>query len=224
MRALASAAATAGLAASALAAPPAPADPRLWATLDGHCVQHPVPRSQPAFPLPARQAGLRGRVLVMLHFDAPDRPPALELVHRPSAYILREAIQTWAADLRRPCHAGERLSVRLVFAYQFEGESAGFGRFGATDLLALARGGPGQRQAFDTTGMRCPIAVRWQYLRPYRPNEVTVLGPPDPAHAPVVARLQALELALTRPAADVAWGDVASFEIPCHPSPSAPKE
>jgi hypothetical protein len=195
----------------------------LWETLRKHCVVHPQPDSKPDFPVGARYDAVFGRIVATLHFDAPDQPPVLDLVSRPTTAVLHEAVEAWARDLRRLCHAGDRVSLNLMFEYRFVGQRAGFSKFALKDLLALARDRR-QREPFDTTGMRCPLAVHWQYLQPIRPNRVAVLGPLDPAHDAVVARLQALELALTRGAADVVWGDIARFEIPCHPNPSPPKE
>ncbi len=188
--------------------------------LFGDCVQHQKPGSQPEYTREARSAQVRGRVLAKLRFDAADQPPSVELFHRPSVTMLREPVLDWLQGLRRPCHAGDSRSMRVTFAFGFVGERAGFSTFKFENLLALAR----DRRPIDTTGTRCPLTVRWRYLQPYLPNSVTVDGPPDPAQAPIVARLAAMELALTRQAADAAWGDAATFEIPCSNPDSKPKE
>lgn len=199
----------------------APDGPPLPATA---CIEHLQPGSKPDFPRLARQRAVRGRIVAVVHFDAADRPPVVELLHRPTAHVLREAVEAWAEGLRRPCHAGARFSTQYTFDFQFIGETARLRPVQLADLLALARQRQHRTAAALGDGARCPLSVRWQYLQPYRANRVQVIGPAQPGHGPIIEQLAGLELALTRVAADAAWGDTTTIEIPCHTSQNPPKE
>lgn len=180
------------------------------------CVKHVSGQSGPLFPPAASRTHVFGNVLATLHFDAPDRPPGVELWHRPRAKALAAAVREWAAGLRMPCHVGGRHTEDRTFAFRFQGEQAGFRDLQLPHLLALARGAE-HRQPFDTTGLRCPLQVAWTYRQPQLPNAVRVEGAPDPAHAGIIDRLRRMDLSLSSTAADIAWGSTARFEIPCHP-------
>lgn len=200
-------------------APPTPGEPPAAAS----CITHVEGAKAPAYPQSAMRAHRFGRVQASLHFDAPDRAPVVELLHRPRAEPLAAAVRTWAQGLRMPCHAGERQTVKQTHRFFFEGENPGFRALRVPELLALAR--PRQeRRPFDTTGMPCPVQVAWTYYQPQRLNEVRVEGEAHPAHAPLLERLARLELALSPAADDMAWGATARFEIPCHPPESVNKE
>jgi hypothetical protein len=183
------------------------------------CITHLQGAKAPEYPRAASRANRFGRVFATLHFDAPDRAPEVELLHRPRADALGAAVRSWARDLRMPCHAGQRVSVKQSHQFFFQGESPGFKSLRLPDLLALARH-RADRQPFDTAGMPCPMQVSWTYLQPQHPNRVRIQGEPHPAHAPVHERLARMDLALTGPAGDMAWGATAQFEIPCQPPES----
>ncbi len=215
------------LVAAARAAAPAPGEPTTWADPQPAvvtCIAHERAGSPPDFPRLAREAGVRGRILAVLHFHAADQPPVVELLHRPSVHVLREAVEAWADGLRRPCHVGARYSTEVLFDFRFTGETARLRPVALADLLGLARHREQRVPAVPGPDARCPLSVRWQYLQPYRPNRVFVLGPAEPGHVPIIEQLAALELALTKAAADAAWGDTTTIEIPCHPSQSPTKE
>jgi hypothetical protein len=205
------------------AAAPASAAASAAAPAFAACVRHREGQSRPPFPAAAQSAGIFGRVLARLHFEAADQPPQVELVHRPRAEPLAEAVHAWALGLRMPCHTGGRITVKHEYRFRYGGEHPDFRPFRLPELLALAQR-PEDRQSFVTAGMRCPLRISWTYYQPQMPNVVKIAGDPDPAHAPVVERLARLDLALSPVASDIAWGSTARFEIPCHPPASANKE
>lgn len=217
------------LAAAARAAAQAPAQ-EASAAPDGlepsatGCIEHLRPDSKPDFPRLARQWGVRGRIVALVHFDAADRPPVVELFHRPTVHVLRGAVEDWAEGLRRPCHEGARFSTQYTFDFQFDGETARLRPVALANLLVLARHREHRSAVALGEGARCPLRVRWQYLQPYRANRVQVLGAAQPGHGPIIERLARLELALTKVAADAAWGDITTIDVPCHPSQNLPKE
>jgi len=188
-------AAAARAAAQAPAQEPSAAPDGLEPSATG-CIEHLRPHSKPDFPRLARQWGVRGRIVALVHFDAADRPPVVELFHRPTVHVLRGAVEDWAEGLRRPCHERARFSTQYPYR----------------SAVALGE------------GARCPLRVRWQYLQPYRANRVQVLGAAQPGHGPIIERLARLELALTKVAADSAWGDTTTIDVPCHTSQNSHKE
>ncbi len=103
------------------------------------CIRHVDGVAGPPYPAAARRAEIFGRVLAVLHFDAADQPPQVELVHRPRSAPLADSVHSWSQGLRMPCHAGGRISVRQIHQFRFVGEHSGFRDVKLSALLALAR-------------------------------------------------------------------------------------
>jgi hypothetical protein len=181
-----------------------------------HCLRHVNGVPQPGFPRQAVRNGIQGRLVVQLRFDGADRAPRVDVFHRERTFILREAVLAFAEGLRWHCPQPPPNPVDITYSYGFIGEAPpAFRQVTLAQLLALARDKTEAKRPFDTTGVRCPLAVHWTYRQPLLPNRVTIIGPTEPGHAALIDRLAALELALTRNAADAVWGAQSEFEIPC---------
>ncbi|MBI5257154.1 MAG: hypothetical protein HY855_11685 [Burkholderiales bacterium] len=181
------------------------------------CVIHTGGKEKPDYPLSALNAGLQGRVLSRLRFEAPDKPPAAEVFSRPSARLLRYAIEHWVERLRMPCHDGKRpIEATWSFSFVLEGESYGF-RPGLSlrQVLPMVRGIHEATLAHDFTTMGCPFDVTLQYRRPDLPNLVGERGDHDPARRPFLDWLARVEFDLPRNMLDAVYGDTLEFQVPC---------
>ncbi len=179
------------------------------------CVLH-TSGEKPEYPNSALWNRVQGRVLALLHFEAPDAPPRAELLSQSSARPLAHYVESWVQGYRMPCHQGGPISSVWTFVFVIEGDAFGF-KPGLTfrNLLPMVKDIRKQRLNFDFNRMACPFDVKLQYRRPALHNLVAEVGSPDPARRPFLDWLAQLELDLSRRTLDATYGDTVEFQVPC---------
>lgn len=203
------------------------------------CVLHESGKKAPPYPDEALRAGVQGRVVARLRFDAPDSPPQAEVFARPAASGLRREIQRWVSGYRMPCHRGAALTASWVFVFIFQGGAYGFKPLTLTQLLPSVRDIGKQTLAFDTTTMNCPFELWLDYRRPFLPNLVAELASTPPAAPRTTAAvrptavperrllmkwLEGVEIDAPRETLDRIFGDDALITVPCMKIDLKPKE
>ncbi len=189
------------------------------------CVSHVKGELESDYPRAARAEGLQGRVVALMSFSAPDRPPEVRTHARHSAQPLARAAAAWASGLRMPCHPGGVVRGEWLFVYTLEGESAfGFREVTFRSLLASTVGIQKQRLAFDTQQMGCPFQVRFQYRQPRLRNRIGEIGQPDPTRRPLLEWMETIELKLPDITLDSVYGDSVVIDVPCVRIDLKPKE
>ncbi len=191
------------------------------------CIVHNSGDKKPVYPMDAQRGGVQGRVLVRLRFEAPDRPPAVEVFPTPppsnrsgdrrlTASLEDQAAQ-WVAGYRMPCQAGAPVSVVFTFVYTIEG-MGGYGfkpGLSLADVLPLVRGIRQQTLDFDTQQMGCPFDVSLDYRQPAMANRVGELGPVNPARRPLIDWLSKSELEVPQKLLASFYGDTTTLHVPC---------
>lgn len=179
------------------------------------CLVHQRGAAQPAFPDRARRSDVQGRVSTHLVFSSPDSAPEVRLLHRESSGPLAEAVKTWAAGLRMPCHQGAPLAYSIVYVFQFDGDSFGFKDLTLRKLLPAIKGLREKGLVLDTNTMACPFELKFQYLQPHAPNNVGEVATSDPRRRPLLDWLAGVELALPDATLDAIFADRADLAVPC---------
>lgn len=179
------------------------------------CVTHAGGQKAPAYPLRARQNEIQGRVVARLRFDAPDKPPGVTLFARKNHRILAEEVGAWVQDFRMPCQQGDPVIADWTFVYRLGSDYYGFNPLTLRQFMAGVRGIRDQTVAFDTTTMRCPFAVKIQYLQPLRPNVVGEVDEAVPEREAFLRWLSAAELDVPPNAADAIFADTLTLDVPC---------
>lgn len=201
------------------------------------CMLHLSGLRGPDFPAQALRAGVYGRFLVRMRFDAADKGPAIEIfsgidpaeVDLPKRRAFRQlesALRAWALDYRVPCLDARRpVTVILGFDFIIEGSYYGF-KPGLTvrDLLPLVRDIRKQRIEFDFTAMGCPFDLKLQYRRPFMLNLVGESAGADPARRPFIEWLQQVELDLPPATRASVFADTALLTVPCLKINLSPQE
>ena len=190
------------------------------------CLKHASGESGPVYPLQARRQEVQGRVLLLMHFDAPDRAPRVEVFARPSARMLADTITDWAQDYRLPCHSGGPLVASRAFHFYLGDSVYGF-KSANLPLMQFLRSMRGLSQArvnFDFNAMACPFEVKLAYFQPLRPNAVGQVGVPHPARQAFLDWLAAVELDLPGDTLDALFGDKVTLSVPCVKINLTPKE
>lgn len=199
------------------------------------CMVHESGQKAPGYPDRALRAGIQGRVVARLRFEAPDQPPVAEVYTRAdaesgyksrrAAEMLSDPIQSWVTGYRLPCLQGRPITTTMVFVYRFEGDAYGF-KPGLTlmDLLPTVRNIKLHRLDFDFNPMACPFDVAMTYYQPHRPNQVAEVGSHDPARRPFLDWLRQSVLDLPGPTLDSVFADTARFTVPCMKINLQPKD
>lgn len=188
------------------------------------CVVHLNGQNAPDYPQRARNEGMQGRVFARLRFVAPDRPPEVELLHRPRMHRLAYAVGQWLEDRRMPCHAGGSINAEVEFIFSLGSDVFGFK---ALDLLSVIRATEGletQALSINTADMGCPFELKLRYLKPWAPNLVGQVGAYDPAREPLMRWLSEVTLKLPDRTLDLIYADTADVAVPCIDLQLTPKE
>lgn len=189
------------------------------------CHTHVQASSKPEYHWQALRAGMQGRIIASVQFNAADLPPVVTLHHRPSAKALAAGVADWAQGLRLPCHPGRAVHALMSFVFRFEDE----GEFGFREVpfrgLLSATAGIGKRPlVFDTRTMGCPFDVKFWYRRPHLPNRVGELGERNPARRALLEWMESIELDLPNRLLDGVYGDHTTITVPCIQVDLQPKE
>ena len=188
------------------------------------CMRHQSGQKSPDYPRRALSEGLQSRVVVVLHFDAADKPPQARVMSRPYANQLAAHVEDWVKGLRMPCHQGEPVKGSTVFSFTFKGEGYGFPPLTLQQWIGSTKGVSEQRLQLDTTTMGCPFVARLVYRQPNLPNAVASVGAYNPARRPLFEWLASVELDLPGKALDSVYGDTADITVPCLKIDIKPKE
>lgn len=199
------------------------------------CMVHESGRKAPAYPDHAQHAQVQGRVVARLRFEAPDKPPAVEVYTRADAQsssasrrdteMLSEPIKAWAEGYRLPCLQGRPITTNVVFVFRLERDAYGFKpNMTLMSLLPAVRNIKLQRLNFDFNRMACPFDVELTYYQPHRPNTVAEIGSHDPARRPFLDWLRQSVLDLPEPTLDSVFADTARFTVPCMKINLQPKD
>jgi hypothetical protein len=189
------------------------------------CVKHESGKRGPEYPELARREGVQGRVLARLRFDAPDKPPHMEIFAPRAARMLASQVEEWVKGYRMPCHAGAPVAGVWTFMYFFQGERLyGFNDVTFRQFLMSIKDIDKQRLVFDLTTMACPFDVRLAYRQPHLPNAVGELGSQDPSRRPFLDWLALATLDLSRDNQAAVFGDSVTLPIPCLKIDLKPKE
>jgi hypothetical protein len=86
----------------------------------------------PEYPFVAFKGGRRGAVQVLLEFDAPDRPPRVQVQERTDE-LFEQAVVAHARHLRVPCLRPEDGTARLLRDYVFRSDDERVQWFSAVD-------------------------------------------------------------------------------------------
>lgn len=190
------------------------------------CMMHKSGAKQTEYPQQALRIGAQGRVLARLRFEAPDQPPAVEILPRagPEAsqrarratQVFLDPIEAWVAGLRMPCLSGRPITTIMTFVYRMDGEAYGF-KPGLTllQLLPIVRNIRVQRLNFDFTQMGCPFEVALQYRQPRLPNWVSEMDTHNLARQPFLDWLRQSDFDLPDPSLEVLYGDTVQVAVPC---------
>lgn len=191
------------------------------------CIVHSRGYQKPAYPSDALQGGVQGRVLTRLRFEAPDRPPAVEVFPTPPpsnrigarrlTASLEDQVAQWVVGYRMPCQAGAPVSVVFTFIYLIDG-MGGYGfkpGLSLADVLPLVRGISQQTLDFDTQPMGCPFDISLQYRQPAMANLVGEVGPVNPARRPLIDWLSKSELDVPQKLLASFYGDTTTLHVPC---------
>jgi len=188
------------------------------------CIAHPR-FQEPNYAVQALRRNVRGRVYTRLRFDAPDQPPVIETLARPSAKPLADEVRRWAEDLRMPCLAGEPVRVSYVFMFGFQGQAYGMRPMNLVHMLPSVQGIDEQELALDTSTMACPFDVLFQYLQPLARNRVDEQGPTMAQRQPLLDWLHGVQFKFDRPQqADAIFADTTVITVPCVQINLKPKE
>ena len=181
------------------------------------CLVHSSGEKSPAYPLGALRAELQGRVLARLNFSAKDQPPAAQVLSRPSARPLAQAVESFVAGYRLPCFDGEEaVDATFTFIFRFEGERAfGLKPLDLLTFMGSVRGIQKQALQFDTTTMACPFDVAFTYRQPSMNNWVGEYDSNIPARGPLLAWLANAHFDLPPRALDSVFGDNTVITVPC---------
>jgi len=188
------------------------------------CIAHPRLK-EPNYAVKALRRNVQGRVYVRLRFDAPDQPPVIETLARPSAKPLADEVRRWAEDLRMPCLAGEPVRVSYVFVFGFQGQAYGMRPMNLVHMLPSVQGIDEQELALDTSTMACPFDVLLQYFQPLARNRVYEQGPTKAERQPLLDWLRGVQFQVDRPQqADAIFADTTVITVPCVQINLKPKE
>ena len=181
------------------------------------CVQHTSREKAPDYPMGALRAELQGRVLARLSFNAKDQAPQAQVLARPAAKQLADAVASFVKGLRMPCFdGGEAIDATFTFIFRLEGTGAfGFKPIGLVDLMPRVRGIQRQALNFDTTTMACPFDVRFQYRQPYMANVVSQIADSNAARSPLIRWLTDVHLELPARSLDSVFADDTVITVPC---------
>lgn len=188
------------------------------------CMRHESGERSLSYPEPARRAGTQGRVLARLSFDAPDRPPQVELFARDTARPLVRAVERWASGYRLPCHVGAPIRVMQTYVFVLGDDVYGFRPVSLPTLMGGVRGLDRTTLKVDTTTMGCPFELKFSYHRPHLPNSVGEVGSIDLARRELIEWLAGIELALPERSLDSVFGDSVIVTVPCVKIDLKPKE
>jgi hypothetical protein len=180
------------------------------------CIRPAGRQDKPTYPTLAALQGLQGRVWATMSFEAADRPPVVKTYGRKSARVLRAAVESWAEDLRMPCHHGAPVLSEVVYVYVLDDGAYGF-KPGVDLRVMLGAMSPAHRAGLpaDTTAMGCPFDVSLRYLQPELPNLVKQIGSYNAARQLVLEWLERANLELPSTIIDSIYGDAVTFQIPC---------
>lgn len=200
------------------------------------CLVHTSGRTSPDYPPAALKAEVRGRLIVLLHFTAPDQPPAVQVLHRHGGEetlrprsglrLLARPLHDWAEGYRLPCLQGGPLRTSIVFVYRI-GDDGDYGFRPALpllDLLPQVRNIRLQRLQFDFNKMGCPFELDFDYRQDSLPNRVAQRGSFNPARGAFIDWLRQSRLDLSERALDSVFASSTVLQVPCLKIDLNPKE
>ncbi len=190
------------------------------------CLQMPG-TPNPEYPYRALKSEKQGRVIALLSFTAADQAPRVQLLHRPSAKQLADAVEPWLAGYRLPCFNAAQdtaLVATVEFVFRFEGGVYGFKPLTLQQFLGSTTNLGLRPLAVDTTGMGCPFNLRLTYRQPMLRNVLYTVGPYMAAREPLLEWLRGAALDLNSIALDSIFGDTADIAVPCIKLDIQPKE
>jgi hypothetical protein len=191
------------------------------------CLKQTSSGDTPLYPAWAKARELQGRVLAQARFEAPDRPPVVQVFARPRMRLLADQVKEWTEGYRMPCHQGGPVTVQWTFVYVLDG-SGGYGfkpGLSLAQILPLVKGIHEQKIDHDLNIMGCPFDLRLAYRRPGLINQVGEVGVHNPARQPLIDWLAAIELDLPSENLDRVFGDTMLMTVPCgsiHLAPTRP--
>jgi hypothetical protein len=189
------------------------ADPERAAML--RCITHIVPNSIPHYPMRSREREEEGTLLAKIRFGAPDQPPTLEWMARPTHALLRMSVEDYVAGLRMPCLRNGPVEAIRAYKFYFSDGVRSFLR--DSTLLELLGAAKDLKTpvSFDFNAMSCPFDVRLTYLRPFARNAVEQLDTLVPAREPLLEWLQDVTLAMNEAQTVTAFTDSLIVTVPC---------
>ena len=180
------------------------------------CVKHQRPDSKPDYPMRAERDEVQGTVVLRLSFDAPAKPPTIDIVDNAQSDFLADAAIEFARGLRMPCYEGARVRATQYYVFRI----AGMGRTVLKDmpLVTLLRSVKDIKQAnvyFDFNAMGCPFEVRFRLYQPHSLNSVGEVGEVHPERLFFLDWLRRQQLDLPPRTHNAVLGQISTVSVPC---------
>ena len=180
------------------------------------CLKHTVPGSSPNYPRDLLTRGQEGRLVIEMHFVAPDKAPEIKWL-AVSHTQLKHAVAEYVAGLRLPCwHDGP---IDMVQDYVFKidggsGERTLIKDMTLRTLVSVSRSIP-RPAFFDFNNMACPFELQILYNQPYMKNSVREAEPTNPARKPFFDWLTQVRLNLSKEDSLGIMGETFVLSVPC---------
>ncbi|MCY7314898.1 MAG: hypothetical protein LH480_04575 [Rubrivivax sp.] len=183
--------------------------------------------AMPNYSAAAQRQALQGRVIAQMSFTAPDKPPVVQLLHRPYAQDLTAAVAAWIQNYRLPCFVPGQdtvMQTSALFTFRLDKDVFGFRPLTLTQFMASTPNLGLRPLVVDTNTMGCPFALRLWYRQPALRNIVSTVGPYVAAREPLLDWLRGASLELKSAMLDSVYGDTADITVPCVKLNIQPKE
>ena len=190
------------------------------------CLQKPSAPT-PEYPYQALRREKQGRVIALLSFTAADQAPGVQLLHRPSAEGLADAVEPWLTGYRLPCFNPAQdtaFAATVQFDFRLDRDVFGFKPLTLQQFLGSTTNLGLRPLTVDTRTMGCPFNLRLMYRQPMLRNVIYTVGPYVAAREPLLEWLRGAALDLKSNALDSIFGDTADIAVPCIKLDIQPKE
>ena len=178
----------------------------------------------PIYPDEARRQSLQGRLWAKLRYTAADRPPEVQLFHRPGQELLAQAARQWLEARRMPCHQGGPVNAEVAFVFRLGDDVYGFKSMTLLQLMRSVQGIRKRPLQLDTREMGCPFRLKFTYRQPDAPNRIGQLDDPHAGRRPLLDWLRGVQLDLPQRTLDAVYADTADIEVPCLKIALTPQE
>lgn len=101
----------------------------------------PLMQAKPSFPAGARKRHSPGRVLAEFRFNGPDAAPDVTVLSNEGDPEFVQAVKSYAAQLRAPCHESAGPPARLRLDFVFKADDGAVDWFAPEDIDATKRAG-----------------------------------------------------------------------------------